>query len=458
MPNYNRRCAEYMAFTAENPTTYHAIDSFEKTLQNAGFRRLAEGEVCEVDAGKYYVTRNGQALVALVVGKLWQPRNGVGVVAGHVDAITNKLKPTSIKENIHGYELLGVAPYSGGLVHQWLDRDLGIAGALIVNENGERKRRLVSSGLYPIARIPSLAPHFGGASKLPYNPETQMVPVIGFGSDSVEPTEAEKRAPLYGKHSLLVLRYVAKLAGVDVAQIEDVDLDLFDVQAPSRGGINGDFMFAPRIDDRLCSFAAVHALVKLSPDSESHSDFSIAYCVNHEEVGSGSRTGAKGNLLNSVVESVVTHKAGRPLENIPLAWANSVLLSADVTHLFNPNFPHAYLENHFPLPNVGLTLKKDALQRVMTELVGIVLMEEIARRNGLQLQQFHVRNDMPSGGTIGPMLATGTGARVIDVGLAQLSMHSIRAAAGYKEPGLGIEAFAAFYRDWRAVLDKIDAA
>ncbi|SGZ51691.1 CIC11C00000000885 [Sungouiella intermedia] len=458
---YADYCSKYLHFTDTNPTTYHAIDYFSRLLESLNYRYLSEKEPMKFNAegGLYFSSRDQQSLIALIVGGKWEPKNGFGIVGSHVDALTAKLKPTSLKSPVSGYELLGVAPYSGALNHLWLDRDLGIAGRVLIRDATTRSisAKLVSSGLHAICRIPTLAPHFGATAQKPYNKETKMVPVMAFGADDEPATKEELASPLYGKHSLILLRYVANLAGTSVANLVALDLDLYDVQAAVRGGIKNDFMFAPRIDDRLCSYSAIHGLLEFSStlDLANYSGCSIVYLANNEEIGSATRTGARGKFLNSAIESLIT-SLGHSQTEVKVAFANSIILSADVTHLLNPNFTSAYLTNHFPLPNIGLTLKKDANGHVMTDLIGIAMMEAVAAKNELTLQQFHIRNDMPSGGTIGPMLAVDTGARVIDVGLAQLSMHSIRAAAGYKEVGIGVETFKAFFKDWRLELDLID--
>lgn len=457
---YDQWCKEYMDFTDENPTTYHAISTFSDILKGAGFEYKAEKEHLDISkkGGAYFVTRGGKALCAFLIGAKWKPERGLGAVGSHVDALTAKLKPFSIKSDVKGYSLLGVAPYSGALNLLWLDRDLGIAGSVLVREKDGRVRsKLVSSGRHPICRIPSLAPHFGASSVPPYNKETQMVPVMAYGVEEEPATHAEMASPLYNKHSLSLLRFISQLSGYKLLDILQFDLDLYDVQPACRGGLKSDFMFAPRIDDRLCSFSAIKALIQIKKeiDFESWDGFTAVLLADNEEIGSATRTGAKGKLLNSVVERVILQRGFSP-ESVPLVFANSILLSADVTHALNPNFTSDYLEGHAPFPNTGLTLKLDANGHVMTDLTGLVLMDKIAKSNGLTLQRFHIRNDHPSGGTIGPMLAVDTGSRVIDVGLAQLSMHSIRASCGYKEAGIGVETFAAFFKDWRKELDTID--
>lgn len=95
--------------------------------------------------GKYLATRNGSSIAAFTVGKAYKPGNGVAVVAGHIDALTAKLKPVSNKPNKAGYLQLGVAPYAGALNETWWDRDLTIGGRVIVRDpdTGKTMSKLV---------------------------------------------------------------------------------------------------------------------------------------------------------------------------------------------------------------------------------------------------------------------------------------------------------------------------
>lgn len=452
---------DYIDFTYSNPTTFHVIEYFKKKLIANGFTYIKEGEpLTEGTSGLFFSIRSNLSLVAFVKGKKWTYQKGVGVVAGHVDSLAIKLKPVSLHKSIDGYEMLGVAPYSGSMNKLWLDRDFGIGGAVYYKSGEDIKMKTIDSTPHPIAKIPKLAEHFGLDDKLAnYNEETQMAPIIGYsnGHSMEKPTPEEGKSPLVDKHPIKLLRYLAKLANKPLADIVGLDLELYDVQKGHIGGLNNEFIFAPRIDDRLCSYLAILGLIRFAKsfsdeDLESYDGFNIAYLVNNEEIGSLTRTGAHGKFLNSVIAKVTQANESE----LNLIFANSIILSADVTHAFNPNFKECYLDKNFPIPNVGLTLKVDSNQHVMTDTVGIVVMEQVAAKNDLVLQRFHIRNDSRSGGTIGPIMATNTGSRVVDVGLPQLSMHSIRAMCGSKEVALGIATFSAFYKDWRQAYNSVE--
>ena len=181
----------FVSFITENPTVFHAVSSVGKTLESHGFVKLSERDSWAdklEKGGKYFFERNGSSVLAFTVGKNYVPGNGASVIASHIDALTTRLKPISTLSTKAGYVQLGVAPYAGALNSTWWDRDLGIGGRVLVRNGstGKIETRLVKLG-WPIARIPTLAPHFGAAADLSNpNKETQMVPIIGLDDDSAD--------------------------------------------------------------------------------------------------------------------------------------------------------------------------------------------------------------------------------------------------------------------------------
>ena len=181
----------FLSFISENPTTFHAVANVCKRLESNGFTNLSErdswtGKLSR--GGKYCFTRNGSSVIAFVVGENYKSGNGASVIASHIDALTTRVKPIPTLTTKAGYLQLGVAPYAGALNNTWWDRDLGIGGRVLVknSETGKIETKLVKLG-WPIARIPTLAPHFGAAADLSHpNKETEMVPIIGLDSADTE--------------------------------------------------------------------------------------------------------------------------------------------------------------------------------------------------------------------------------------------------------------------------------
>jgi aminopeptidase I len=469
--NAEKYTKPFCDFLTNNPTVFHCVDAVKTQLKDAGWKELSERDAWKIEpSGKYFVERNGSALMAFSVGGQYKPGNGAAILAGHVDALTAKLKPVSQVPNKAGYVQLGVAPYAGAPNNTWWDRDLGIGGRVLVKENNKIVSRLVKLD-WPIARIPTLAPHFGAAAQGPFNPETQMVPIIGL-EDSEE--KSEKAAEPFSKPSLIgsaggsattfastqpprLVRVIANELGLKASEYGNIinwELELFDVQPATVGGIDKEFIFAGRVDDKLCSWAAIQALVDAqATDTADSSIIKAVGLFDDEEIGSLLRQGAKGNFLPSVIERAVTSLNNDVSSSsiIGQTYANSFLVSSDVIHAVNPNFLGAYLENHSPRLNVGIVVSADSNGHMTTDSVSTAIMQRCADKVGAKLQVFQIRNDSRSGGTVGPMLSSATGIRAIDCGIPQLSMHSVRATTGNLDPGLGVMAFLGFLNGFESV-------
>jgi aminopeptidase I len=483
----------FCEFLSRNPTVFHAVAALRRDLKKAGFTELSERESWDIKrSGSYFVERNGSALIAFTVGAKYELGNGAAVLGGHVDALTAKLKPVSKVPNKAGYLQLGVAPYAGGMNSTWWDRDLGIAGRVhLKKNNGKIVTELVNIDR-PIARIPTLAPHFGAASQGPFNQETQMVPIIGLDSspsfEKTAPAEPFSQPPLLGSASGLGTSFVSTqppalveaiknqlrecwspnaddemdeddeteidgLENYDMGEIVNWELELYDVQPAVRGGLSEELIYGGRIDDKLCSWSALQALIEAKNADRDSSILKVVGLFDDEEIGSLLRQGARGNFLPSVIEravgSLADHKPTSDL--MGRTYANSFLVSSDVTHAVNPNFLNAYLENHAPHLNVGIAIAADPNGHMTTDSVSTTIFQRCAEKAGAKLQVFQIRNDSRSGGTIGPMSSAMTGMRAIDAGLAQLSMHSIRATTGALDPGLGVITFKAFLNGFEEV-------
>ncbi|KAL1892997.1 vacuolar aminopeptidase 1 [Sporothrix stenoceras] len=444
----------FLHFITENPTVFHAVDYFENQLADAGFEKLSvRGDWSSKIApgGKYYVTRNGSSLIAFTVGGSYVPGNGVAIVAGHIDALTAKLKPVSSKPTKVGYQQLGVAPYAGALNETWWDRDLAIGGRVVVQdpETKKTKTRLVKLG-WPIAKVATLAPHFGVSMTGSGNKETQMVPIIGLEGpgEKIEGANAFVAA----QPPKLVKLIAGELGIDDYSSILHWELELYDHQPATVLGVDRDLISAGRIDDKICSWAALTALLR-AEDNDASGVIRLAALFDDEEIGSLLRQGAKGNFLPITIERAVEALCKGDLGPglVGRTYAASYLVSADVTHAVHPNFVGNYLEDHNPQLNVGITVAYDSNGHMTTDTVSTAILARVADLSGATLQKFMIRNDSRSGGTIGPSLSSMLGVRSIDAGIPQLSMHSIRATTGALDPGLGVQLFQGFFEHYEQV-------
>ena len=195
----------FLSFISQNPTTFHAVSHFTHQLSSNGFTAISERDSWTNKlkrGGKYYLERNGSGLIAFTIGEEYESGNGAAIIAAHIDALTARVKPVSTKPTKEGFQQLGVAQYAGALNQTWIDRDLGIGGRVLVQnkKTGKVETKLVKLD-WPIARIPSIAPHFGIRAEGQANRETRMVPIIGLDNSDLEGGESSSETPLGGAGS-----------------------------------------------------------------------------------------------------------------------------------------------------------------------------------------------------------------------------------------------------------------
>jgi aspartyl aminopeptidase len=483
---------DFVDFVNDSPTPYHAVHSAAARFEKAGFVRINERDSWASTVrpgGKYYLTRNGSSIVAFTVGGKWRPGNPVAIVGAHTDSPYLRVKPVSKKAS-NGYQQVGVETYGGGIWTSWFDRDLGIAGRVMVRDGDSYVQKLVKVDK-PLLRIPTLAIHLHRQSSFDPNKETELFPLAGLveaelnkEAPSKDNTSEEKEGggdddyrPLKAmseRHHPQILDIIAKEAGVDVSAVVDFEIVLFDTQKACIGGINDEFIFSPRLDNLGMTYCSVLGLISSvdAPDAlDDDATIRLTVCFDHEEIGSTSAQGAFSNLLPSVLRRLsalpgspdarsdksyeTVHHEGEESTAYEQTLCRSFLVSADMAHAVHPNYAGKYESSHQPAMNGGTVIKINANQRYATNSPGIVLLQECARAAGVPLQLFVVRNDSPCGSTIGPGLAAKLGIRTLDLGNPQLSMHSIRETGGTADVDHAVKLFVNFFQNYGRLEPKI---
>lgn len=475
-----------MSFVNSSPSPYHAVQTSKALLSSAGFVEISERSDWSkiIETGKkYFLTRNGSSIVAFGVGQKWQPGNGISMIGAHTDSPVLRVKPNS-KRTAAGYKQVGVETYGGGLWNTWFDRDLSLAGRVLVKDqaSGVISPKLIQIKK-PILRIPTLAIHLnrGAADKFEFNKEKDLFPILGLvekelnkgtetqetTSESEETKDSEQDDSLFyplGKveerHDKTLIDLIAEEAGVSVTDIEDFELVLYDTQPSVLGGINDEFIFSPRHDNLNSSYTSLTALIESvkEPSSlENESGIRLVTLFDHEEIGSNSAQGADSNLLLAVLTRLaslssksITSNASSPYQT----FSRSFLISADMAHAIHPNYQAKHESSHQPQMNKGPVIKVNANQRYATNSPGIVLVKQAATLAKVPLQLFVTRNDSPCGSTIGPILASKLGVVTLDIGSPQLSMHSIRETAGTWDVAFSVSLFKTFYENYSDLQSK----
>ena len=429
--NYRKYAESLLALIDASPTPFHATSELVALLKAEGFAELQEADAWSLKkGGRYYVTRNDSSLVAFVMGSKPAEQAGFKIIGAHTDSPNLRLKPHPAYEK-SGYVQLGVEVYGGVLLATWTDRDLSLAGRVVLkSKKGQPVSRLLKIDR-PLLRIPQLAIHLNrevNEKGLKLNKQTHLPPILQMADKDISSEKVLKDL-------------VARELKCRAAEIVSLDLALYDVQASTFAGLNEDFIFAPRLDNLASCHAATVALLEASKQD---SATRVLAFYDHEEVGSETAQGGESPFLKDTLERMVM-SSDNPREALMRAIAQSIFISADMAHAVHPNYADKHEERHLPLINAGPVIKTNANQRYATEAVSSAHFELMCERAGVKVQKFVVRSDMGCGSTIGPMTAANLGIRTVDVGNPILSMHSIREMAGSQDHGDMIQVFKEYF-------------
>lgn len=399
-------------FVAASPSSFHAVAAVRQRLLESGFTELLEPEEWPnpSEGGRFFAIRDGAAIAWHVPPRM---RAGCGfhVFGAHTDSPGFKLKPKPTIGRF-GWLQAGVEVYGAPLLNAWLDRELRLAGRLVLLDG-----RSVLTQTGPMLRFPQLAVHLDRSvnDALSLDRQQHMQPIWGLG----EPQQAD------------LLAVLAAAAGVRSEQVGGYDIGLADCQEPQIFGGAGEFFASGRLDNLSSVHAGLNALIAHSP--EPGGPIAVLAAFDHEEVGSGSSSGAAGPFLSSVLTRI---SAG--LGDDASAWqrrlASSFCLSADAGHAIHPNYPERHDPANHPQLNAGPVLKINANQRYATDALGAAFVGRLCAEANIPYQEFVSHNDLPCGSTIGPITATRLGLRTVDVGVPLLSMHSAREMCGTADP------------------------
>lgn len=419
---------DLLNYLGDSPTPYHAVHNAVARLQRAGFKALREADPWgRLAPGRYYVEWGDSALAAFVIPDTPEVQ-GFRLVGAHTDSPNLRLKPRAeyLKE---GYLQLGVEVYGGALLNSWLDRDLGLAGRVLLHGNDGLETSLIQLAM-PLARVTQLAIHLDrevNEKGLILNKQNHMAPIVGLATEL--PTE-------------FLRGLCAERLGVSVDSIARLDLMLYDLCEPSLGGLNEAFLFSARLDNLAMSHAAIWSLIGTA--GKTNQQIPMAMLFDHEEVGSESVTGAASGCLPRLLERI-SLGLGSTREQHLQRLARSLCLSADMAHAVHPNYADRHEPNYKPQLNQGPVIKINAQQRYATCARTAALFERICKQKAIPVQTYVHRTDLACGSTIGPIASTLLGIPTVDVGNPMLSMHSAREMAGSHDPEWMAEAMAGFY-------------
>lgn len=417
MSSFQPALDRLLHFIDASPSPYHAARQAAARLEEAG---LDPVEMTDSWADRPSgVVVSGGSVVGWRMAKAVDPsRISFLLIGAHTDSPNLRVKPRPDTGTV-GYRQLGVEVYGGALLNSWLDRDLGLSGRVaLTGPDGPRTELLRVD--QPLLRVAQLAVHLDrdvNEKGLVLDRQRHLAPVWGLGSSS----EGDFR------------EWVAHQVGVEPAQVDAWDLMVHDLTPSSPLGVVGEMYAAPRIDNLASCHAATEALAGLH---EAPADtIAVVALFDHEEIGSESATGAASTLLLHALERLAG-AVGANRDQFLRALSRSWCVSADGAHAIHPNYTDRYEPEHHVALNAGPVIKLNANVRYASDAESIQRFQAACRNADVPFQLYSHRTNLACGSTIGPITAARLGVRVVDVGSAQLSMHSARELGGRDDPAL----------------------
>jgi aspartyl aminopeptidase len=404
---------KFLKFLAAAPTSFHAAKEVKKALLAQSFEELQEKATWKLKSGRKYLCHKEGSLIAFIMPE--KKLEEALIFASHTDSPALKLKPNGEFQK-EGMVMWGVEIYGAPLLTSWLNRDLGLAGkVLFLDKKGKMEEALVDIRSHP-ALIPQLAIHLDrevNEKGLLLNKQDHLNALAAIASPKV-------------------INYLLKLLAQElpIKELLAHDLFLYPLEAPATIGSHQELISSYRLDSLASVWAILQAL--LSSKKASPHELRMMALWDHEEIGSGTSTGAESPYFSHILERIALNQDQNREDYFKLIH-NSLSVSVDLGHAVHPNYPDKHDARHKPVLGGGILIKTHAQKKYATDASNAKRVIESAKKGKIPFMAASGRNDIPSGTTIGPIHSALTGISTVDIGIGQLSMHSARELAATKD-------------------------
>ncbi len=422
----NREAEELLKFINNSPTAFHAVSELKTELKKSGFKELDLKEKWNLKKGeKYYVERNNSALIAFITGEEFL-KEGFRIISSHTDSPALKIKPDPVINN-EGLCVLNTEIYGGPILNTWYDRDLSLAGKIILKaENSFKLKEELIDLKEKLAVIPNLAIHLNKEinqkGKIDKKKGLRALITQKLEDENAEDQEVEN-SETGSEFSLKKL--ISQITKYEADEILELELFLYPTQKAEFIGPQQEFISAGRQDN----LSMVHSALKALISSKAADWTQMAVFYDNEEIGSHTPQGADSPFAGDLIERII-YNLGAEKEDYYRIIEKSFLLSADMAHAVHPNFSEEHDQNNRPMLNQGPVIKYNANLKYTTNASTAGVLIDLMEKNEIPYQFYTNRSDKRGGSTIGPIAATQLGIKSIDLGNPLLAMHSSRELGG----------------------------
>ena len=418
----NKTVKGLFEFIEESPSQFHVVENERQRFLKEGFIELSEAKEWKLELGKnYFVTRNGSSILAFRMPKV--EYKSFMIMASHSDSPSFRIKEMPEMKEGH-YVKLNTEKYGGMLMAPWFDRPLSIAGRAIVKSKNGIETKLVNLDK-DLCMLPSLAIHMNREANdgYKYNAQKDMLPLVSMDEN------------------FNLKKLVAESLSVKEDEILGSDLFLYNREPGKVWGAKDEFISIRRLDDLQCSYSSMMGLLD-AKNSESAVQIHVTF--DNEEVGSGTKQGADSTFLYDALVRINEAMGGNN-STLLTAIANSFMVSADNAHALHPNYPEKSDPTNKVFMNEGVVIKFNTNQKYMTDGLAFGIFTELCNKAMVPYQTFVNRSDVAGGSTLGNISNAHVSINGVDIGLAQLAMHSCYETVGVKDTEYLLKIATIFY-------------
>ena len=405
----------YMKYLDEAKTEREAVTTSIAMAKKNGYTEYKLGEKLNVGDKKYFNNR-GKSLIVFKVGENDIEKEGIRILASHIDSPRLDLKQVPMYEDA-GMGFLKTHYYGGIKKYQWTAIPLAMHGVMVKNDGEIVNVSIGEDANDPIFYINDLLPHL--ASRQASEPlgtaisgETLNILIGGLPYDDEEVSD---------KIKLTALSYLYEKYGVTEVDFLSAEISLVPAFKARNVGFDGALIAAYGHDDRVCSYPALTAIL----NCETNTNTTIVVLADKEEVGSMGVSGMQSDILVDIMDEISISLG----KNSRVVRLNSKCLSADVNAAYDPNFADVYEKRNSAMISCGTVLSKYTGARgksgtsdASAEFVGFV--RKLFDENGVIWQSAELgKVDAGGGGTVAMYIANHN-IDTVDLGVPVISMHA----------------------------------
>ena len=425
---------DLITFLDASPVSFLAVQTLSERLRSAGFERAdaAEPIGCVQPGRTFFLTKNDSSLYAFRIGRKPLSEAGFRLICAHCDSPTFRIKPNAEMTGEGGITRLNTEVYGGPIMSTWFDRPLSLAGRVILRgEDVFHPQTRLLHIRRPLLQISNLAIHFNRQVNdgVKLSRQKDMLPLLGIAKDELE-------------RGQMLLRVITEQLGVEVSDILDFDLYLYDCTPACTFGVHDEFISSGRLDDLSMVHAGLQALLQ---QEESVPEVTQVLAIfDNEETGSQTKQGAASPFLRTVLQRIASAQ-GSDEEGFDQSVERAFMVSADNAHAWHPNYSEKYDPTNHPQLGGGPVIKFNAAQKYASDAASAAVFAQVCQLAGVPCQRFVNHSDVAGGSTLGNILASSLPLRGVDMGNPILGMHSARETGAVADHLYCISAFKTFY-------------